>query len=302
VTGVFFDLSGRAKFRVRGSDAFRFLNGQITNDLRKATATEAIEACVLSAKGKMNAHLLVHAPAPGVYQLEADATLRSALPERLARYIIADDVQIEDVTEQWALFHILAAARPDLPNEWPVVRARRLLEAGWDAWISAEAKEQTRAFLAGHLAFQDEAAAERLRLAAGLPAWGRELNEEIIPIEANLEERCVDYDKGCYIGQEVISRIKMSGQTNKRLRGLVSSGGESLVAGMRLQTIPEKREVGWVTSSGSLGDKKVALGFVKRGFNEPGTKLIAGNANEVIKVQVTALPFDQLLPKSLLTR
>ncbi len=289
--GAFFDLSDRAKFRVGGADAFRFLNGQITNDLRKTNETEAIEACVLSAKGKINAHIFLRGLPAGDYQLDAAMDLRGALMERLERYIIADDVHIEDVTDQLGLFHVFAPVRPELPNEWRIVQARRFSDTGWDVWTSSEEKEKARAFLSEHFAFQGEAATERLRLAAGLPRWGRELSAEIIPIEANLEERCIDYEKGCYIGQEVISRIKMSGQTNKRLRGLVSLGGEPLAAEMRLQAMSEEREAGWITSSGSVGGREVALGFVKRGFNDPGTKLRAVSADKAIEVQVQALPF-----------
>jgi tRNA-modifying protein YgfZ len=288
---AFFDLSDRATFRVGGADAFRFLNGQITNDLRKTNETKAIEACVLNTKGKINAHLFLRGLPAGDYQLDAAMELRGALMERLDRYIIADDVHIEDVTNEWALFHVFAPVRPELSNEWRIVQARRFSDTGWDVWTSSEGKEKARAFLSEYFVFQDEAAAERLRLAAGLPKWGRELSAEIIPIEANLEERCIDYEKGCYIGQEVISRIKMSGQTNKRLRGLVSLGGEPLAAEMRLQAMSEEREAGWITSSGSLGGREVALGFVKRGFNDPGTQLRTVSADKAIEVQVQGLPF-----------
>jgi folate-binding protein YgfZ len=138
-----------------------------------------------------------------------------------------------------------------------------------------------------------------MRIEEGIPRWGRELTEEIIPIEANLEERTVDYEKGCYIGQEVISRIKMSGQTNKRLCGLISLDGVPLQAGMRLASAPEKgKEAGWVTSathSEKIG-KEIALGYVKRGFNNPGGKLDAlapenSGAVAAIPVEVVPLPF-----------
>ena len=76
--------------------------------------------------------------------------------------------------------------------------------------------------------------AERWRIEQGVPRWGRELTHEIIPVEANLEGDAIDYDKGCYIGQEVISRMKMSGQTNKRLCGLVALDGSALSSTMRL--------------------------------------------------------------------
>src|SRR5207244_10523494 len=88
------DLSGRAKLRVTGNDRLRFLNGQITNDVRKAGEEVAVEACVLNAKGKMNAHIFVSA-APDCFWLDADRELREALPARLERDVIAADVQIE---------------------------------------------------------------------------------------------------------------------------------------------------------------------------------------------------------------
>jgi len=130
----------------------------------------------------------------------------------------------------------------------------------------------------------------------GLPRWGRERTEEIIPIEANLEQRTIDYEKGCYIGQEVISRIKMSGQTNKRLCGLISLNDMPLQRGMKLVAPSASgKEAGWITSttrSTRLG-KEIALGYVKRGFNHPATKLEALSLEPggAIPVEVVSLPF-----------
>src|SRR5260370_40214497 len=99
---AFFDLSARVKLRVSGIDRLRFLNGQLTNDIRKATETNALQACVLNAKGKMDAHLFVHAQAES-FLLDADPALQSTLQTRLERYVIADDVQIEDVTARFSI-------------------------------------------------------------------------------------------------------------------------------------------------------------------------------------------------------
>src|ERR1041385_994796 len=108
---VFLDLSQRAKFQITGTDRVRFLNGQITNDLRKATEKIAIETCVLDAKGKINAHIFVSALADG-FSVDVGPKLREALRTRLERYIVADDVQIEDVTDHFSLFHILSEESP----------------------------------------------------------------------------------------------------------------------------------------------------------------------------------------------
>jgi folate-binding Fe-S cluster repair protein YgfZ len=94
--GAFFDLSPRVKLRITGADALRFLNGQISNDLRKATENFAIQASVLSAKGKLNANVFISLDANS-FLLDADPEVREELPARIERYIIADDVQIDDV-------------------------------------------------------------------------------------------------------------------------------------------------------------------------------------------------------------
>ncbi len=259
---TFLDLSARTKFRIAGTDRFRFLNGQITNDLRKASETVAIEACVLNAKGKMNAHIFVSAIGES-FLVDAERDLRETLKTRLERYVIADDVQIEDVTDQFSLFHLLSEESPT-PEHGRIVSVRRFTELGWDIWSDAARHDAVRQQLSSAFGFLDSAAAEVMRIEHGIPRWGFELTEEIIPIEANLEQRTIDYEKGCYIGQEVISRMKMSGQT---------------------------------TRSERLG-KEIALGYVKRGFNSSGAKLDARASEDSgkekpgpIPVEIVPVPF-----------
>jgi folate-binding protein YgfZ len=294
--GSLFDLSSRVKLRVTGTNRVRFLNGQITNDVRKATDSVAIEACILSAKGKMNGHVFVSS-APDCFFIDADPDLRGALSARLERYVIADDVQIEDVSDRLSIFHVLAQSAPSLKDVERFVRARRFVEPGWDVWIESTLHDSALQHLSSTFSPVDAPSAEVFRIEQGIPLWGRELTEEIIPVEANLEARAIDYEKGCYIGQEVISRIKMSGQTNKRLCGLVSSSDAPLSVGMRIATPAEKdKEVGWTTSSAKserLG-KEIGLGFVKRGFNSVGTKLEAiapGGSGEGLEIEIVSLPF-----------
>jgi len=174
---------------------------------------------------------------------------------------------------------------------------RRFAEPGWDIWSDAARHDAVRQQLTSAFRFFDSATAEVMRIEQGMPRCGCELTEEIIPIEANLEQRTIDYDKGCYIGQEVISRMKMSGQTNKRLCGLISLNDAPLQAGMKLAASSATgREVGWTTSaarSERIG-KEIALGYVKRGFNSSGTKLDAFSASNSalpIPVEVVPLPF-----------
>ena len=295
---TFLDISERAKFQITGTDRSRFLNGQITNDLRKTSETVAVEACVLNAKGRMNAHIFVSALGE-CFLLDAEPELRETLRTRLERYVIADDVQIEDITDQFSLFHVLAQESPK-PEHGRIGFVRRFAERGWDIWGDAAHHDAVRQQLSLAFEFLDSAAAEVMRIEQGIPRWGRELTEEIIPIEANLEQRTIDYEKGCYIGQEVISRIKMSGQTNKRLCGLVSLDDVPFQLGMKLAAPSATgREVGWITSatrSERIG-REIALGYVKRGFNDVGATLhaLAPEDSEqkakTISVEVVPLPF-----------
>ena len=285
-----FDLSTRVKLRVTGGDAFRFLNGQITNNLAKASGTAAIQASILTAKGKLCAHVFLSKENDEAFLLDADAELRDELPTRLDRYIIADDVQIEDVTDKFSIFHFLGESPPTLSSLMRTIAASRFDSAGWDIWSPVERASEIRRQSADDFDLCDEACAEVLRIEQGIPRWGHELTADIIPVEANLEESSIDYGKGCYIGQEVVSRMKMSGQRNKSLCGLVSLSGSALQPGTRLtcETDPDK-DAGWITSATKSArlEKEIALGYVKRGFNAQGTRLQAAG----ISVQVTALPF-----------
>jgi folate-binding protein YgfZ len=287
---AFFDLSARVKLRMSGADAFRFLNGQITNNLVKASATSAIQASILNAKGKLAAHVFISKANDAAFLLDADPELRDELPARLDRYIIADEVQIEDITEKFSIFHLLAESPAAAAGSTRTVTTNRFGSVGSDLWVDREEADEIRQGLAEAFVVCDDLCGEVRRIERGIPRWGRELTPEIIPVEANLEESSIDYAKGCYIGQEVVSRMKMSGQRNKSLCGLISLSGVALRPEARLTPVGDpSKDAGWITSaikSERLG-KEIGLGYVKRGYNTAATRLEAGS----ISVEVAELPF-----------
>ena len=287
---AFFDLSARTKLRVTGADRIRFLNGQTTNDVRKAGAEATQESCVLNAKGHFDAHVFLSAT-PNDIWIDADQELRELLQTRLERYVIADDVKIEDVTDQSALFHVLAGSEPKISDAKFEFRSRRLGIDGWDLWVEAARAEAMKRALAADYRAMDESEWEVLRIESGIPRWGCELTREIIPPEANLAARAIDYEKGCYIGQEVISRMKMSGQTRQRLCGVTSE--KALAPGKELHA--ETKMVGHVTSAvfSERLNAHIALAIIKRGYTETGTSLITLVDDRPINVKVVALPFSE---------
>jgi folate-binding protein YgfZ len=294
--GGVIDLSSRTKLQFTGADRVRYLNGQLTNNVTRLQPGDSLPACVTTAKGKLSADVMISAE-PDALLIDADPELREALLARLERYIIADDVIIEDVTDQFALFHLLGGPLPDntnLPGA-RLLRTRRFGDEGVDILVPAAEADAARAQLTTSRPLLEEELTESLRIERGVPRWGRELKEDTLPPEAGLERTHIDYNKGCYIGQEVISRLRSVGHVNRRLLGFLSSGGEPLAPGMRLFAPADPtRQLGVFTSAAwSFAlEKSLALGYLKRG--SPTDDLLALPADaEAPAIRVTAreLPF-----------
>ncbi len=244
---------------------------------------------MLNAKGHLDAHIFLFATTNEIW-IDVDEALREQLASRFERYIIADDVAVEDASNAFAVFHVLAEREPEALEAKFCLRSRRLGCDGWDVWVESAGAAQTRTALAAMYRPAEEAEWELLRIENGIPRWGRELTPDIIPPEANLAERAIDYEKGCYIGQEVISRMKMSGQLRQRLCGLMS--GKALFPGTELRV--GEKAIGRVTSAvfSARLNSNISLAMIKRGYTEVGTSLV-GVADETgLNVSVAKLPFS----------
>ena len=278
--GGWADLSARAKFQLAGSDRQRFVQGQISNDIRLAREDATLFACVMTVKGKMCADIFIRAE-PNAYIIDAESELRESLAARLERYIIADDVTLQDITEANALFHVIEPHSidplpADLAPHVRVARSARYGREGLDLFASAPHAEPLRAWLGkGELSMAE---IELLRISENIPRWGQDLAEDTIPVEAGLEERAISYTKGCYIGQEVISRIKSVGRVNHHLRRLRAAF--PLQAGQTLQA--DGKPAGEVTSAVAVPDSGdwLALGYLRTGFEQEGRQLTS-EAGEV---------------------
>ena len=293
------DLSERLKLILTGADRVRYLNGQITSNVQKLTPDQAQLACVTTAKGKLCGEVVVTS-APEALFIDADASLRETLPARLERYMIADDVALNECEEGTRLLHFLGTkpewlGDPAPGHRLPAMRkAARFAREGWDWWADAGTVAAKWDMIRERVAVLDETLSEVLRIEAGIPRWGRELNEDTLPPEAGLDRTHIDYHKGCYIGQEVISRLKSVGHVNRSLCGFISANGVPLSAGAALYAPgDETRAVGVLTSAAySFAlEKPVALGYLKRG--SPPGELLARPAEapgaEAV-VTVSALP------------
>ena len=318
---VYLDLAERAKLRLTGGDRVRFLNGQVSNDVRQASAERSIYTGVMTIKGKMCADAFVHA-GDDFLLVDTEPELRETLAARLERYVVADDVQIEDVTDGSALLHLIDfaadAGAPKLPDlraalaalgaGWRTVESTRYGRPGVDLFYEPALDAEIRRCLHTGFTELNADAAEAWRIVAGVPRWGAELDENTLPAEAGLEERAVSYTKGCYIGQEIVSRIKSVGHVNRQLRGLRALDSSPLYAGMVLRPAnaddaggEPAKDIGRITSAapsaGHGGADFVALGYVRRGWETPGTlldALLMSSPEETTppcRVEVCSLPF-----------
>lgn len=225
--------------------------------------------------------------------LDAEPELREPLLARLARYIIADDATLDDVTDDFALLHLLRLD-PQALGIPGALRSSRFGEPGWDIWLPRAAWDTLRGQLPDARLLLSPELLELLRLEAGIPRWGRELGEDTLPPEAGLEHTHVDYHKGCYIGQETISRLKSVGHVNRQLTGFFSLSPALLAPHMRLFAAPDAgKPVGQLTSAAysfALA-KPIALGYLRRGSPTEGLLARPAHAEEpAVEVAIRPLP------------
>jgi folate-binding protein YgfZ len=284
VEGGFFRVRDVCRFAVKGRDRLRYLNGQVSNDLRKLKTGEAMQACVLSAKGKLDAVIFVWEGAEE-FIVEADGALADGLGARLDRYIVADDVAIEPLPIEPRLHLFGPAAETFDAAHAEAVRISRIGAPGIDFSASLDV-------VPGELQEADDELKLLLRIERRLPAWGSELSADTLPAEAGLDATSVDFSKGCYIGQEVVSRIKSVGHANRTLETAIAAAGQSLRSGMELFALDgPDRAIGRITSAAHHFElsKDVALCYVRRGVAH-GADLIARDAGQTTDVTLCPLP------------
>ncbi len=307
-SAALFRLEGRGLLAVTGGDRVRWLDGMVSGDVASLAPGRGCAALALTRQGRIVADLHVLQRGDEIW-LELALGALGPLVEHLDKFIIADDVSLEDRSGAFArlalegpaaLSFLREAAGEVDPIAPDAARDLALAGATVTAWAwgwsgepalqllvpAASAPAVVEALGAGgRLPEGGSEALEILRIEAGVPAFGAELDETVLPAEAGLED-AVSFDKGCYTGQEVVARMASRGQAGHRLVGLSFPGGECAPAGTKISD--RRREVGELTSacvSPSAG--AIGLGFVRRGHEAPGTALEADGR----EARVAALPF-----------
>ena len=306
------DRSMLGKATVTGRDRATFLQGMLSNDVKLLAPGQGCPAAFLDAHGKVVSLLAVYALEDRIL-LELPAGSTDKFLQVIDKFLISEKAYFESADDAYAILALqgpgaetilsdLSGATLDpapyshaeIPIAGAPVRVARRSEAvapGFHCWTApahAEALWKTLSE-AGAVPLGAEAQ-ETLRIEAGIPLYGQDVDETVILPEARLDA-LVNYTKGCYIGQETVARVKYRGHVNRGLSGVVLDGdrvpahGDAITAG--------NKEIGRVTSavrSIALG-KVIALGYVRREHFEPGSAVTVVVAEKPVLARVVELPF-----------
>ncbi len=314
------DLSNRGRILVSGAEAVQFLNGLITNDMKTLAENTWMPAAFPNVQGRLIASVRVvrlkdegtdrttpeglpqqnsRANVNPTFLIDTEPATHERVLKTIERFTLAGDFRVSDITGQTGLLSVQGRRAVNVPwqqnelrGKLTVVRATHTAEDGFDLVVSSDqAGSLWHALQSAGARPVGYDALEILRIEAGLPRYGVDMDDTNVVTEAALDD-AVSYTKGCYIGQEIIARIKYRGHVAKKSTGLVFDQLVKVEANANIKSTDDK-DIGRITSrtySPHLG-RTVALAYLKYDYLAPGTsvKLVCGD--EELNAHVTELPF-----------
>lgn len=316
------DLSSRGRLCVVGADRHRFLHGQVTNEVAKLRPGEGCFAGLVSAKGRLEMDLHISC-LEEEFIVDFEPGHTDAVRSRLEAYVIGDDVQIVDAAPFYGLASVQGPRSKDVIDRLElgvalpvkdhgivavndatfglvyVANHPRLGSVGFDLFVPQaglaamfERTVRAAADLEGRACGSH--AWEQARVEAGIPRYGVDMDDSNLAPETGIERRGISYSKGCYIGQEIIARIRTYGQVAKALRVLEFAESTKALPtrGDKLWT-PVGKEVGYVTSAvrSFASGRVVGMGYVRKEVNEIGQELAWKFDESRHTVRVLGFPF-----------
>jgi folate-binding protein YgfZ len=311
-----YDLRTRAKISLSGGDRVRWLNGMVTNNIRDLAPSRGVYAFLLNPQGHVLGDLYAYNRGE-VLLVDTDRSQAEKVLAVFDKYIIMDDVEVANSSDTLAAIgvagpdwrELLRRAGIDVPElatlqfvelEWQqvsltVVRGDNPFVESFELWLAPENYEKAYESLVRAGAKPvGSTAVELLRIASGIPRYGADIRERDLPQETE-QERALSFVKGCYVGQEIVERIRSRGQVRRKFTGF-DIHGPLPALGAKIQA--DGRDVGEITSAASLpganGDRSVALGYIRREAATPGKVFDAGGS----EATVASPPFAEALPEA----
>ena len=290
--------------KVTGSERVSWLQGMVTNDIQKLATGEGCYAAHLTPQGKIVAHMHIWLDDDAVWLSLERATL-TKLAGAFDKLLIMEDVQIADVSEEYDILSVIGPNGGSVLESWlgetlnlnGVYKHRKfencrvlVSDLGYEVWVSrGQADKMLRSLAQSGATAIDQGTWDVLRTEAGLPVYGVDIDETTTMPE--IGERGISYEKGCYIGQEVVAKVKYIGHVNRRFVGLTLEGQD--LPQSRSVVRKEGKDVGYVTTTlFSPGrNRPIALGFVNRGAYVPGTNVEVVSDAKTLRATIVDLPF-----------
>jgi folate-binding protein YgfZ len=293
-----YDLSGRAKIAVTGGDRVRWMNGMATNNVRDLAVGHGVYAFLLNAQGRIQADLYVFQRGDSLL-VDTERGQRDKVLQLFDHYIIADEVEIADISDKLTAIgltgpesrQVLERAGitvPDLAHlqfydvTWQqesatVLRSGEEARESWQVWIAPEhASKLSDALLKAGAQPTEADALDLFRIARGIPQFGVDIRDRDLPQETG-QTRALNFTKGCYLGQEIVERIRSRGAVHRQFAAFTVEGALPEVGA---KILAEEKEVGEITSGAVLplpgGDRTITLGYLRR--EAMGKDLHAGTA------------------------
>ena len=312
-TCAVYSLNSRAKLRLTGSDRVRWLNGMVTNNVRDLEPGHGVYGFLLNPQGHILGDLYAYHRGDSIL-VDTDRSQLEKILATFDHYIIMDDVEVADVSAQLTaiavagpdasgVLHAAGLAVPELAALeiadllWQQVRVSLIRgehEAypSYDIWLAPDsAQKMLEGLRNSGAAVVGPEALELYRIALGIPRYAQDIRERDLPQETE-QARALNFNKGCYIGQEIVERIRSRGNVHRKFTGFLLAGPPP-TRGTKIQA--NAKEVGEITSSATIpasqGDRAVALGYIRREHSVPGKEVQVGGSSAI----VADPPFADLL-------
>ena len=302
-------LDERAKIQLTGSDRVRWLNGMVSNNIRDLVVGRGVYAFLLNPQGRILGDLFAFNRGEQIV-LDTDRTQAPKLLEVFDHYIIMDDVEVADVSEKVAAVGLSGPKSPEILKnggfEVPELQPLEVRDLKWqetdltlvrgewsnyEIWSAPKSQDKVwEALVQSGAQPAGTSALEILRILNGVPRYGQDIRERDLPQETG-QERALNYSKGCYIGQEIVERIRSRGAVHRTFVGFAIDGPLP-APGTKVQA--DGKEVGEITSAvllpSEIAEHSAGLGYIRREFAGPSKKLSAGEAQATVR----GLPFRGL--------
>jgi folate-binding protein YgfZ len=291
-----YDLGWRAKIALTGADRVRWLNGMVTNNVRDLATGHGVYAFLLNAQGRIQADLYAFQRGASLL-VDTERSQREKVLQLFDHYIIADDVAVTDTSDQLTALGLTGPGSrkvleragilvPDLgylqfaDTIWndvsiTVLHSGEEAKESWQVWIAPQqARALWNSLVKAGARPSGSSALNLFRISRGIPQFGQDIRERDLPQETG-QMRALNFTKGCYLGQEIVERIRSRGAVHRQF-GAFAVEGPLPEAGTKIHA--DGKEVGEITSSAMLplpgGDRAVALGYLRR--EAAGKELRAG--------------------------